>query len=313
MPAAAPIVAETSESGHGSPPPRWFVGVDAGATRCRARVRDGDGRLLSEAGGEAANIHVNFAEAVSVMRSVVEEARRRAGLGAEDGARAAIGLGLAGLNDGTDAGRAVEAFSGYARVRAANDATTACIGAHAGADGGIVIAGTGSAAIARIAGVETIVGGRGFAVGDGGSGAHIGLDAMRAATLAFDGLAPRTGLADEILADFDGDIIRLVRWSRSARPRDFGAYAPRVFRFAASADPVALAILASAARAVEALARRVGALGAAKVALVGGVGEALRSYLDGEVAAMMQLPLHDATDGAILMAGGTVAEEELAR
>ena len=31
---------------------------------------------------------------------------------------------------------------------------------------------------------ETIVGGRGFALGDGGSGAHVGLDALRAATLA---------------------------------------------------------------------------------------------------------------------------------
>ena len=47
---------------------------------------------------------------------------------------------------------------------------TACIGAHAGADGGLVIAGTGSAAIARVRGKETIIGGRGFALGDDGVG-----------------------------------------------------------------------------------------------------------------------------------------------
>ena len=35
------------------------------------------------------------------------------------------------------------------RVHAANDAVTACLGAHAGADGGLVIAGTGSAGVAR--------------------------------------------------------------------------------------------------------------------------------------------------------------------
>ena len=37
---------------------------------------------------------------------------------------------------------------------------------------------------------------------------------------------------------------------------DYGAFAPRVFRCAAKADPVALAIAASAARAVGALTRR---------------------------------------------------------
>ena len=66
-----------------------------------------------------------------------------------------------------------------------------------------------------------------------GSGSHIGLDALRAATLAFDGLGPSTGLTDEILKGFDGDIVRLVRWSRSAKPGDYGAFAPSVFRCAA--------------------------------------------------------------------------------
>jgi glucosamine kinase len=287
--------------------PHWYVGVDGGATRCRARLRDAAGAVLAEAAGDAANIHVDFASAVSVMRSVVWEALRKAGVGAGDSARVAVGLGLAGLSDAADAALVEQAFAGYAFARAANDATTACIGAHAGADGGLVIAGTGSAAIARVAGAETIVGGRGFALGDAGSGGHIGLQALRAATLAFDDLGPRTGLTDEILNHFDRDVVRMVRWARSARPRDYGSFAPSVFRCAAEADPVALAIAASAARAVSALTRRVVALGADRVALVGGVGEALRPYLDRDVAQLLKRPLYDATDGAILMAGGAVA------
>ncbi len=287
--------------------PDWYVGVDAGATRCRARVRDVAGAVLAEAEGDAANIHVDFASAVAVMRSVVGEALRKAGIAAGDSARVAVGLGLAGLNDAADATHVAEAFTGYAFARAANDATTACIGAHAGADGGLVIAGTGSAAIARVAGAETIVGGRGFALGDAGSGAHIGLQALRAATLAFDGLGPQTALTDEILSDFKGDIVRMIRWARSARPGDYGSFAPRVLRCAAKADPVALAIVASAARAVGALTRRVIALGADRVALVGGVGEALRPYLDHDSAAHLKRPVYDAADGAILMAGGAVA------
>jgi glucosamine kinase len=287
--------------------PHWYVGVDGGATRCRARLRDAAGAVLAESEGDAANIHVDFASAVSVMRSTVRKALSRAGLASGDSARVAVGLGLAGLSDATDAAHVERAFSGYGLARAANDATTACIGAHAGADGGLVIAGTGSAAIARVAGAETIVGGRGFALGDAGSGAHIGLQALRAATLAVDGLGPRTGLTDEILGHFDRDVVRMVRWARSARPGEYGSFAPTVFRCAAKADSIAVTIVASAGRAVGALTLRVVALGAGRVALVGGVGEALRPYLDRVIAELLQRPLYDATDGAILMAGGAVA------
>jgi glucosamine kinase len=289
---------------------RWYVGVDGGATRCRARLRDAAGAVLAESEGDAANIHVDFALAVTAMLSAVCGALRKAGLASGDRARVAVGLGLAGLSDAADAARVEQAFLDYAFARAANDATTACIGAHAGADGGLVIAGTGSAAIARVAGAETIVGGRGFALGDAGSGGHIGLQALRAATLAFDGLGPLTGLTDEISNHFDRDVVRMVRWARSARPGDYGSFAPIVFRCAAKADPVALAIVASAARAIGALTLRAVALGADRVALVGGVGEALRPYLDRDIAQLLRPPLYDATDGAILMAGGAVATGE---
>jgi glucosamine kinase len=287
--------------------PHWCVGVDGGATRCRARLRDAAGAVLAESEGDAANIHVDFASAVSAMRSVVWEVLRKANLASSDSARVAVGLGLAGLSDAADAANVERAFAGYAFARAANDATTACIGAHGDADGGLVIAGTGSAAIARVAGAETIVGGRGFSLGDAGSGGHIGLEALRAATAAFDGLGPVTGLSEEILDHFDRDVVRMVRWAGSARPGDYGSFAPTVFRCAAKADSVALRIVASAARAVGTLTRRVVAFGADRVALVGGVGEPLRPYLDRDIAQVLQRPLFDATDGAILMAGGAVA------
>jgi glucosamine kinase len=290
--------------------PIAFVGVDGGATRCRARIRDAEGRVLAEANGAAANVHVDFSAAVAVMRAAIGDAMDMAALSPADRPRIALGLGLAGVNDETDVDRIVAAFPGYARVRAANDAVTACIGAHAGADGGLVIAGTGSAAIARVEGRETIVGGRGFAIGDDGSGAHIGLDALRAATRALDGLGPESVLTREIADAFDGDVVALVRWAKVAKPGDYGAFAPRVLACAAEGDPVAIRVVANAAAAVGGLVRRAVGLGARRVALVGGVGEALRPYLDADIAALVTRPLHDATDGAILMAGGRVRRDE---
>ncbi len=292
--------------------PPLFLGVDGGATRCRARLRDGDGRALAEANGAAANIHVDFAAAVAAMRVVVDEALGKAGLGDGDRGRIAIGLGLAGFKQGSDQTRVAAAFPGFLLVCAANDATTACIGAHAGADGGLVIAGTGSAAIARVGPTETIVGGRGFALGDDGSGSHIGLDALRSAMRAFDGLASASALTDDILAQFGGDPVAMMNWARDAKPGDFGAFAPRVFEHAAARDPVALAIVNAAARAIGALIRGVVALGAERVALVGGVGDAMRPYFEPDVAARLSPPLYDPTDGAILLVGGAVSPQRQA-
>jgi len=287
----------------------FYLGVDGGATRCRARLRDADGKALAEASGAAANIHVDFDAAIAVLRAVVAEVMEKSGLGGADRAQLAIGFGLAGIEEPADAARVVEAFPGFRLVRAANDAVTACIGAHAGADGGLVIAGTGSAAIARVKGKETIIGGRGFTIGDGGSGAHIGLEAMRAAIRAFDRLGPASAMTGDLIARFDGDAVAMMRWARYATPGDFGLLAPGVFSRAAEGDRIAREIVDRAARAIGALARGAAALGAERVALVGGAGEALRPYLEPEIAALLTSPLYDATDGAILMAGGAVAPQ----
>jgi glucosamine kinase len=286
-----------------------YLGVDGGATRCRARLRDADGKTLAEASGAAANIHVDFAAAVAVLRAVVAEVMGKSGLAGADRTRIAVGFGLAGIEDASDAARVVEAFPGLRLVRAANDAVTACIGAHAGADGGLVIAGTGSAAIARVKGRETIIGGRGFTLGDDGAGAHIGLDALRATMRAFDRLGPASALTADIIGHFGGDAVAMMRWARDARPGDFGVFAPGVFSHAAENDRIAHEIAARAARAIGALTRGALALGAERVALVGGAGEALRPYLEPEIAALLTSPLHDAADGAILLVGGLIAPQ----
>ena len=50
-------------------------------------------------------------------------------------------------------------------------------------------------------------------------------------------------------------------------------------------------------------------LGAERVALVGGVGEAMRPYFEPEIAARSRRRCYDATDGAILFVGGVVAAQ----
>ncbi len=286
-----------------------FLGVDGGATRSRARLRDARGELLAEASGAAANIHVDFTAASAALRALVDATLTNAGLDEADRGSITIGLGLAGFKGENDQARMSAAFPGFLRVGAANDATTACVGAHAGADGGLIIAGTGSAAIARVRQKETIIGGRGFALGDDGSGSHIGLDAMRAAMRAYDQIGSASALTQDLIDHFNNDPVAMMNWALEAKPGDFGGFAPRVFDHAAGHDPTALEIVRTAARAIGVLTRGVVALGAERVALVGGVGEALRPYFEADIAARLTPPQYDPTDGAILFVGGAVAPQ----
>ena len=122
--------------------PRLFLGVDDGASRCRARIRDAAGALVAEVEGPGGNMYVDFEGAIATARAQIEAVCAKAGLAAADRARLALGLGLAGLSSADDAKRVEARFEGMAGVRAANDAVTACLGAHGGADGALVIAGT---------------------------------------------------------------------------------------------------------------------------------------------------------------------------
>ena len=285
-----------------NPTPTHFLGIDGGATRCRARLRDAAGARLAQAEGAAANIYVDFEGGIGVIGGVVGSALQKAGLVGKEGS-VALGLGLAGLSSDSDARRVEARFPQFARARAANDAVIACLGAHGGADGAIVISGTGSAAMARVKGRDTILGGRGFILGDDGSGARIGLEALRAATKAGDGLGPRSALSDALLARFGG-VLAAVEWAHDANPGDFGALAPVALDHAARGDLLALPIIGRAVAAIAALNQAVRALGAERVALVGGLGGALRPFFDDALDDALLSPAHDPVDGAIILAGG---------
>ena len=287
-----------------------YLGIDGGATRCRARLRDSAGAMLAQAVGPAANIYLDYAGALVVVNATILDALHQAGLD-RHATRIVLGLGLAGLSTGADAARIVAdlgALDGVVAARAANDAVTACLGAHAGADGGIVIAGTGSAGIARVEGRESVIGGRGFLLGDDGSAARIGADAVRAALRACDDLGPATPLTKTLMWQFADDPHVALEWALTAKPSDYGAFAPAVLEAAGKGDEVGCAIVEAAAAALAALAGAVRELGAPRLALVGGLSESIRPHLPPDLSAELLRPRFDATDGAILLAGGVLPD-----
>jgi glucosamine kinase len=285
---------------------RFFLGVDGGATRCRVRLRDTSGRELGHSVGPASNIYVDFDAAMRVVRetinSVIATSASRQDI--------AVGLGLAGFSEDKEVERIAAALPDFARIVVVNDAVAACVGANGLGDGGLIVAGTGSAGIARVGAMTTIIGGRGFKLGDDGSAARLGEAALRATLRALDGLEPMSELARALGRHFGGNPLQMTRWAAEAKPRDYGAFAPQILDLAKSGDARARQITGEAAEAIAALANALNALGAERIALVGGLGEPLRPYLSPDVAKRLVRPRRDAVDGAILLAGGTLDQAE---
>jgi glucosamine kinase len=282
------------------------LGVDAGATRCRARLRGPLGIVVVEAEGPAANAYVDFDAAVRVVRDCVARALAVLSDPASYTSRVKLGLGVAGVSNEAEAQSFAGAFEGFRHVRVVNDVIAACAGAHAGADGGLVIAGTGTAGVARVGGRDAIVGGRGFLLGDDGSGARIGADAVRAALRAHDGLSSDTALTREIRRRFGDDPLAMTRWATQAKPGDYGAFAPLVLEAATAGDETAAPIVEAAARALAALVGAVESKGAARVSMIGGLSGPIQPFLGAALRARLQAPRFDPIDGAILLAGGIV-------
>ncbi len=280
-------------------PGRYFLGIDGGGSRCRARIRDASGHMLGEAIGGSSNIHQNFDGALANIVSTAAEAAARAQLKTTD---LHSGLGLAGLVTSVGAERIVAASLPFASVIADNDAYAACVGAFAGGDGGIVIAGTGSIGFAVVRGVRHMVGGWGFALGDHGSGAWLGHHAVRRAALAIDGLLQPTPLIVEVLARVGSNRFDLSRWSERATPKDYAEMAPLVFDCAAKGDVVGMTIVIEGAAAISNLGRALLARGAGALCLLGGLSAAYQPYLDADVKKSLTSPGADALDGSIMMA-----------
>ncbi|MGJ3629445.1 BadF/BadG/BcrA/BcrD ATPase family protein [Sphingomonas sp. MMS24-JH45] len=180
-------------------------------------------------------------------------------------------------------GRAAEALEdmdfGFARVALATDAQIASIGAHCGADGATLILGTGSIAQLRVGGTDFAIGGYGFPISDEGSGAALGLSAMRHALRALDGRTTRTPLALAIAARFGHAVPQAVAWMDRATPADYAALAPIVIQHAEADDTIARSIVEDAATHVERFIETIFERGAPSCALLGGLAPRLRPWL----------------------------------
>ncbi|WKL56081.1 BadF/BadG/BcrA/BcrD ATPase family protein [Asticcacaulis sp. ZE23SCel15] len=287
-----------------APPPLYYIGIDGGGTRCRARLKTRAGQTLSEGYGGASNIRLGLGLVWSNIMAAVDEALAKAELTHADLPDIHIGLGLAGISSPTGAQVTIDSGPNFGAIRASSDAHAACLGAFSGKDGAILISGTGSAGYIFNNGIGRGIGGWGFEVGDDGSAAGLGREALRAALRGYDKIAPSTDFTQEIIASFGGHAADVIAFVDTATPSDYGALAPLIMSYAEQGDPVAVGLVKTVASEIGLYLQRLHALGAAKIALVGGLSEPIRPWLSGRDAALLSEPESDAVEGALLLAQG---------
>lgn len=288
------------------------VGVDAGGTQTRAAVAlNGIEIARSDGAGGAMRRGAHFASGI-----IAEVVRRAlAGVGTRTAKVLAVGAAGAGRPAERDQLRQALRNEGIAAtVIVTTDVAIALEAAFPERPGIVLIAGTGSIALARDAqGQERRVGGWGWQMGDEGSGYAIGRAVLMHVGRAADGREPPSELRDSVLAIARAeDMDALVRWAQDASPAEVASLARAVLAGDAAGDPRAQAILEQAAAELAAhvsvLAPTLGIV-PAPVALAGGLlatDSPLRTRVTRRLEALpgirVEATVIDAVVGALLLA-----------
>jgi glucosamine kinase len=301
---------------------KYYLGVDGGGTNCRIRLANEKLETLADAGGGRSNLQIEGGE--PAYRSITEGTRevfRKAGIDLSEAASTAACFGMAG-------GRlpsAREAFEQrpwpFKAVKVYDDIDIARAGAHGGADGAVIIVGTGSAALAQVNGQRHQAGGWGFHIGDQMSGAILGRELVRRTVEAADGLASGSPLTDAVREKLGGTTDAVMDWSFPHDPRgampatagapstllgrapaEYGALIPLFFDYFERGDPVAKELMELELSEIDKYVAWFKARGATRMAAVGGFGTRLYPLMMERYGDFIVRPVDEPLHGAVILA-----------
>lgn len=279
---------------------KYYLGVDAGGTSCRVRLETVNGQVLGEGNSGPATIRLGGEASAASIMAATRKALVAGGLDETilSDTLACVGIASSEIpGSKEDLTENLQPF-GLVSPIVISDAHTACVGAHAGADGGIVIAGTGAIGYGLVGGHIRRVGGHGFPAGDEGSGAFIGLRAVQLALNAADGLIASTDLSDELYSALGGTSVKVADWLATANATHFAALAPIIVK---TDTDQSRAILREAAEKIGHLVLGLNRKGVERIALIGGIAGVVKQYLPDAAHSVLVEPIGSPVDGAIEM------------
>lgn len=305
--------------------PRYYLGVDGGGTNCRVRLADENLKTLAEVKNGRSNLQIDDGEpAYKAISDGTRDVFKAAGIDYAETANTYACFGMAGGR--MDSARAAFAARPwpFAGVKVYDDIDIAHAGALGGEDGGVIIVGTGSAALAIVGGERFQSGGWGFPIGDQMSGAILGRELVRYTVEAEDGLVEASPLTKAVVAKLGGNNQAIMTWAFAAEmdlkiisrdgsegcddvligraPAEFGKLMPLFIEYLEAGDPVAKKMLDIELSAIDTYVRWFQSHNAHVMAIVGGFGERLFPIIQQRYGNFVALPKFEPLHGAVILA-----------
>ncbi|KKC33170.1 BadF/BadG/BcrA/BcrD ATPase family protein [Devosia psychrophila] len=304
---------------------RYYLGVDGGGTNCRVRLADENLNTLAEVKNGRSNLQIDDGEpAYKAILDGTRDAFVAAGLDYAETANTFACFGMAGGR--MDSARAEFAARDwpFAGVKVYDDIDIAHAGALGGEEGGVIIVGTGSAAMSIVEGKRYQAGGWGFPTGDQMSGAILGRELMRYSVEAEDGLVDSSPLTKAVIQQLGGNNQAVMSWAFATgldlkiissdgsegcddaligrAPAEFGKLMPLFIEHLDKGDPVAQKMLDIELAYIDTYANWFKKHGAQVMAIVGGFGQRLFPRLEQRYGNFVALPKFEPLHGAIILA-----------
>jgi glucosamine kinase len=281
----------------------YFIGVDGGGTKCKAVLQNHRGQIIGEGLSGSANPATDLPLAIASIVASCELALTHADVPLSQLKFCHVGMGLAGVNLPSINRKMRQWQNPFASVHLTTDLHIACLGAHDGQDGAVIIAGTGSSAFAVVDGNQLILGGHGFTAGDKCGGAWMGRAAAQVCLEAMDELVPYSSLVDLLKTHLNcKDATAVAEKVNGAPAVFFATLAPLVIAAAEQNDVNAVAILQNGAEYLNKLARRLLSHSGERLSMIGGLAPFITPWLDKDIQQRLAKPIHSPDFGALLLA-----------
>ncbi|GLX79161.1 ATPase [Thalassotalea insulae] len=282
---------------------KFFLGIDGGGSKCKAIIVDSDNNILGSGISGPANPLHGFEQAINSITESAQLALKDAALANVKLADMVAGVGLAGVNLPALFEQMSEWQHPFKQMFLATDLLIACLGAHQGKDGAVMITGTGSCGFSYVNGHPYTLGGHGFPHGDKGSGAWFGFQAANHVLMSLDGLKESSCINEKLMSLLGvNDGLTMVETIAGKPAAFYAKMANLVFDAAEEGDEVAKAIVREGAGYISGVARQLEKQQPPRISLIGGLTPRITPWLDQDVREQLQAPLCPPEIGAVIFA-----------
>ncbi len=282
---------------------QFFLGIDGGGTKCKAIIMSPNNKIVGTGFSGPGNPVNGIEQAINSITESATLALKDAGLDNVKLGDLVAGAGLAGVNLPSLFKQMSDWHHPFKRMYLTTDLLIACLGAHQGKDGAVIITGTGSCGFSHVQKQQFIVGAHGFPQGDKGSGAWFGLQTVKQVLLSLDGIIASSSMNDEVLKWLNvSGAVELVEVTASKTAAFYAQLASIVFTAAESGDEIAMKLVKEGAKYISDVARLLGQKNPPRISIIGGLTPLLLPWLDQDIQERLSKPLAPPEVGAVYFA-----------